>query len=525
MIGGSELPVVIGSAMSGLMVSLSLSAAGIKHVLIGGPEPSPIPRLGESLNEAASPELWRRYGGKYPECFRIKSHISLMNGKIATMAHIADPNRSIKELDKYAASSLSDKRVSMTKWYAASLSGKWLLHVDRIGLDRALYRDAVSNPYCKFVQQPVTDVLYDRQTDRIEKISLSGGDEIVRPRFVYDSMGFRSFVADAADVAAKSISKEQYVVFNHYTCDDESLLPKLWWRFGTNLLRPIDEVDGIEGVSSLICTGDTVSLIVSLDAERYSDLPVAEVLERLRAAYQRRGIDYRRWFTGERAEQSIRHRYYIRDRGYGANWLLCGGTFANFWFPSSAGLWTNVVASELAPRMIRDPRRCGEYYQSAIRDLMPFHNHLEKMIYGKPFERESDAYDFWSRWFAGVPGRFGQYLEVAYDRLDSMGPICSNLRQTTKAFRWSPRLLLLTWGCWFFRCTRQPELSLQAEAFPDYFRTSRFRWRNVGLAIRQGLVRLAGRTGPKDMENRGANATTHVENEMQSVSGTDCSNL
>lgn len=530
MTGSDDLPVVIGSSMSGLMVSLSLSSAGIDHVLIGGPEPAAVPRLGESLNEAASPELWRRYGGKYPECFRIKSHISLMNGKVATMAHIADPNRCMSRLKKYVASSPSEKRMSMARWYFASLSGRWLLHVDRITLDRALYHEAIANPHCRFVQKHVTDVTFDRQSDRVEKISLSDGNSLEQPRFVFDTMGFRSFVASAADVVTKPISNEQYVVFNHYTCDDETLLPKLWWRFGTNLLRPTEDVDGIEGISSLICTGRTVSLIVSLDADRFGDVPVADVLDRLRAAYQRRGIDYRRWFPGERTEQSIRHRYYMRDRGYGANWMLCGGTFANFWFPSSAGLWTNIVASELAPRMIREPQRYGQYYEAAIRDLMPFHRHLEKMIFGKPFEREADAYDFWSRWFAGVPGRFGQYLEIAYDRLNSIGPICHNLRQTTKAFRWSPRLLLLTWGCWFFRCTRQPELSLQADAFPDYFRTSRFRISNVGFAIGHGFARLVEKWGSRTLEREtGAEAvsqaTTQVEQERQLVTASLPANM
>ena len=52
-------PLVLGSSLSGLLVSLALSRRGVEHRLVGGDEPASIPRLGESLNDTASPELFR----------------------------------------------------------------------------------------------------------------------------------------------------------------------------------------------------------------------------------------------------------------------------------------------------------------------------------------------------------------------------------------------------------------------------------------------------------------------------------
>ena len=47
-------PVIVGSSLTGLLISKSLSNHHIEHVLIGGPRPLQVPRLGESLNGRAA---------------------------------------------------------------------------------------------------------------------------------------------------------------------------------------------------------------------------------------------------------------------------------------------------------------------------------------------------------------------------------------------------------------------------------------------------------------------------------------
>src|SRR5256885_6357060 len=94
--------VVLGSSLSGVLVSLSLSRAGIEHVLVGGEEPPAIPRLGEALTDCASPEPWRLFGRELPDCFYYKSHISIMNGDFATLIHLASPLRSPERVARFS---------------------------------------------------------------------------------------------------------------------------------------------------------------------------------------------------------------------------------------------------------------------------------------------------------------------------------------------------------------------------------------------------------------------------------------
>ena len=46
----------------------------------------------------------------------------------------------------------------------------------------------------------------------------------------------------------------------------------------------------------------------------------------------------------------------MRDRAYGQNWLLVGGTYITIWFPSSAGLWTVTAACGMAERLMDEPK-------------------------------------------------------------------------------------------------------------------------------------------------------------------------
>ena len=84
-------PVVIGSSFAGVLVSLSLSRAGVQHILIGGDEPDDSPRLGESLNECASPELFSEYSEEFPDCFHTKSHIRPVEWRLCNASSRREP--------------------------------------------------------------------------------------------------------------------------------------------------------------------------------------------------------------------------------------------------------------------------------------------------------------------------------------------------------------------------------------------------------------------------------------------------
>jgi flavin-dependent dehydrogenase len=477
------LPVVIGSSFSGLMMSLRLSEEGIDHVLIGGDPPNDDPRLGESLNECASPELFGRFAADHPECFHSKSHISLLNGEFATQVQLANPNRCRKSTARYSVPD-GEWPINRKRLLAGSLTGRTLMHVDRSRLDPIVYDLALGKPQCRFLHALVETL--DTEGDVITAVRLNQVTVIENPKYVFDATGFVSPVAKTMQVATESISKTQRVVWTHQHHAEGTELPERWWRRGTNLLKLYEDVDGLDGISWMIPLGDYVSIGISLDHEKFpaDKLDKAEVIERLNAAYRRRGVDYPDLFPEQRrCIKELTHRYYLRERAYGANWLLVGGAYIGVWFPSSSGLWTTVAATYLVPGILEQPEELGAKYQAILSPLTSFHDLLDQMIYGDAFQSHYEVSQFWTRWLSEVPSRLGAYLNL-YDLhrpirrqrlglLGKFGMFCKKYNRLTRLF----------WIYWTLRTVRQPELAEQSSSFRIYFRPYLFRLKNYLLNL------------------------------------------
>ena len=56
----NNVPVIIGSGLSGMAISDVLSQNSIAHIMLGAP-PNDLPRLGESIDPAGTLELLRYY--------------------------------------------------------------------------------------------------------------------------------------------------------------------------------------------------------------------------------------------------------------------------------------------------------------------------------------------------------------------------------------------------------------------------------------------------------------------------------
>ncbi|MGE0377197.1 MAG: NAD(P)/FAD-dependent oxidoreductase [Planctomycetaceae bacterium] len=471
-------PVVVGSSFSGALISLQLSRSGIDHLLIGGDEPAEEPRLGESLNECAAPDLFGEFGRDFPDCFHTKSHISLLNGPFASMVQIANPRR----CKRHMAESLgnpSDPSTSGFQTFRASFYGRNLMHVDRIRLDREVYHRAIQQPQCEFVKELVETVEIDEQ-DRVSRIVLQGGRVIDCPKYVFDTTGFRAVVGRAAKVGIKPLSNEQRVVWTHFERKPESD-PVRWWRHGTNLLKLTRDPDGIDGIAWMIPIGATLSVGISVDNDKYGAdrMDKATVIQKLNDAYARRGVDYPQIFRERiRPIMELTHRYFVRDRAYGGNWLLVAGGYVAVWFPSSAGLWTTTAAVRIADKIIDDPLRYGARYQESMNGLLDFHGHLEKMIHGEPFQSMPQVYRFWSRWLAGVPDRLGDYLNLVAAPNGRMQSRFYFLKGVSKMCKRLPELQMLVWSFHTTRVVREPAYARQNDAFRGYFDQWPFKIKN-----------------------------------------------
>ncbi|MCB0212607.1 MAG: hypothetical protein KDJ52_24905, partial [Anaerolineae bacterium] len=250
-------PVIIASSLTGLLISYSLSKARIPHILIGGAEPDDKPKLGESMNERASLECWRFLDPEFRQYFHTKSHVSFLNGKIVSMQYLANPNRDISKISPRKAKAPSPAIF------------KGLLHLDRIGFDQALYRKVKASEYCTFIHNPRANVIYDQGSDKITAICLEDGPRLETPAYVFDATGPFGLVARAAGVGKKAISRRERVVWTHHWSDSGVRPDRAWWFYGTNILRLIPDIDGIDGVAWLIPLGQTMSLGLSVDAATY----------------------------------------------------------------------------------------------------------------------------------------------------------------------------------------------------------------------------------------------------------------
>ncbi len=455
----SQGPIVIlGSSLSGLLVSLSLSRAGVEHVLVGGDEPAAVPRLGEALTDCASPELWRLFGREFPDCFYYKSHISIMNGDFATLIQLANPRRSPERVAAFSP----EKGIPGYPWL-----GEGLFHLDRIAFDRAVYHKALAQPSCRFLAAQVKGV--ELAADRVTRIVLSSGDPIVDPRYVFDAS--RGVVAEAAQLKQTDLGAAQRVVFSHYRRSEVDTHAAQWWRHGTNLLRLDKEFDGIDAMAWLIPIGKTLSVGMSFDAAgEHGDDSELDLMNLLERAFARRGLDFRPYYPELfQPIQQLRHSYFVRERAYGANWLLAGGGFINIWFPSSTGLWTATAAAGMAPRLIADPS-LGAVYEKYMRGLVKLHSLWDGMVHGPHFKTTLQVYGFLARGMHYIPSRVAYYLRILDDDyhgwfrpLDWLLMLISTLGSVV------PPIMLAFGGLAITRLRLAPDRKKQARRWALYF--------------------------------------------------------
>ena len=405
-------PVILGSSLTGLLISHSLSEQNISHILIGGDCPRVEPRLGESMNEGASLNLWRTLGFKYRKHFFPKSHISLCNGRFATMLKTGTPNRCFDKL----ALKLSDQSIkSGLNQVLSSLS-----HLNRSEFDAEFYEDTIAKRRCQFVRCTDAKVFVDSDTDQVVKIK--GGKHVWElPPFVFDATGPRGVVAKAAEVETEFLTQKQRVIWTHLLADQAPDHRSLWWLNGTNLVR-LDKVqDLVDGIAWAIPMGNRLSIGLSVEADCYPDerLNVDDLLARLIWAFERRGIEVSTLFPERDRVFDITHRYFKRSRAYGRNWFLAGGTYQQVWFPTSSGVSTSTLAAKLAPQLLQDVDRWGSYYEHKMATFMPFHDFLSDMIAGQPWQATATGFHFWADWTAGSFKRVASDLQLENDEPDS----------------------------------------------------------------------------------------------------------
>lgn len=390
-------PTIIGSGLTGLLISLALSKAGIGHVLIGGPPPVGSPRLGESLNLEAT--LY--FLSEFPEladCYYQKDFAHVLAGNIGgyfSFSFLAE----------------TGSRIGLGIWGKQSPQG--LIHFDRVRLDAALYEKAVRSPYCTQLDTRVSQVICDPGADTIRQLLLQDG-EALPVSHVFDATGFIRLLARQLDVPRRTLGRPQHVVYAHYhrqpTNDSGSTLDP--WRHGTNILRLYPELDGVSALAWCIPLGNTISMGVTTplaDPQQTDD----ELLQMARHGLARYGIDFGSEFTERSPVRRARMEFYTHARAHGANWLLTSAAHTQVWWTTSAGVDTSIAAANASVAFLKEPDRVGALYHQYLRPLVQsqsFWNWVTTHAYGSV--SDEDTIQFSRRLFWSISNRWVKSLRL-----------------------------------------------------------------------------------------------------------------
>jgi flavin-dependent dehydrogenase len=375
-----EPAVVVGGGLTGMAISWTLTQAAIPHVVIGA-APGPLPRLGESLNLEGT-ILFDQFCGEFKEAVCSKnSAVAYLGDYVLTCDFNIGLNRRSRNFFKIMG----------------TFAPSELLHIDRLGLDSAMWERMITSPYCTVIDAKVQGVGHT-PAGLITTIELSDGTTL-SPRYVFDASNHKRVIAEAIDVPVTLIGKPQRVVHTHFhPAEKESDSPRSIYDRSTNLLRLFGETDGVDAMAWYIPLPHYLSIGVSME-DGSNDFSDEEMLQKVEEAYARRGLTYRDRYPETAPIMSLRHRYFAHERAYGPNWVLAGGTYASVWWLAGAGVGTSFVAGQMAAELVADPEGAGHVYEQYLRDLVPIHDTFDWFVYATPDQmaeaeliRQSDGF-------------------------------------------------------------------------------------------------------------------------------------
>lgn len=358
-------PMIIGSGLSGMMISEMLSKAQIHHFMIGDP-PNQLPRLGESLNLDGTLGLLELFP-EFAQYFYPKKYSVGYLGEHTFLCEFAQG------------------RVLSSRLFFGLLGYKapqWLIQFDRLGFDEALYQRVCASPYCQQIRERVKGVSYDAASDTITHICFLNGNTL-EPSYVFDATNHGRLVGQAAQIPCQMLSDEQRVVYTHYHADNDDATYCEEWEYSTNIIALTAAEDGVRAVAWCIPLGGYVSIGIQVQAsdERWSD---EDLLTIAREAYARRGLHYCQRYPHPATVMSVRHRFFLHERAYGGNWLLVGTAYCQIWWMSGAGVGMALSAAQIAVHMLRNPRKVGPRYQEYLQGLLRLHRIFDWFVFTDP---------------------------------------------------------------------------------------------------------------------------------------------
>ncbi|MCB9761066.1 MAG: hypothetical protein H6739_14600 [Alphaproteobacteria bacterium] len=348
-----QVPVVVGAGLAGLLTSVCLSKAGVRHALLGPPTPPDALRLGESVDAVGSLEL----AALLPE---LAEHL-IRKDNVAL--HAAGGQCSV--LDFIALLSAPRVRSSAHGLFGLPRSTPWLFHLQRYGFDPALFERCVADPLVSHGPQRVTEV--EAEGDRVAALHLEDG-AVVCPSHVFDATNHVRLLGKAFGVPPQLLGGPKVTVFTRYLRDDDGCdhLTGPNWLRTSHLMALTEARHGFNGLVWCLPMPGFVSVGVSLeaDAARPDDATVLDVAAR---AGVDRGVDWRGRYPIPGPVQALRHQYFFHERPWGGNWMMVGGSAFTMHLGASSGVSIALATARVAPGFLRRPQAVGRRLEGYVR--------------------------------------------------------------------------------------------------------------------------------------------------------------
>ena len=366
------VPVIIGGGIAGMLISRKLSQKDIPHVIIGRPMLGDSPKLGESMTELVSIDFAEEF--KDYACYFYAKEVSpfYMGDRVAGLRF--DYFKSLYSLFREG----TDEEVSR------------FIHIDRIGFDRALYKEVSQSEHCYWIEAMVGDIEYDQESDKILSIDVEGHGKIV-PSFVWDCTNYVRLLGKKLKIPFRNFDAERQVFFTHYLSKDGGTschVDDVPWLHATSLLQAEGSFDGLHGISWLIPLGSYVSVGISMAAEDVGDKTPEEVITLLTRAYRNRGVDYSLYFPRRKEILHVPSQHFTYDRFVGKNWSLVGGSAISAWFTSGSNISIIVCMAAMADKIMEHPEVYGAHYTRHVRGFM-----TTQQVYDTLLESDLGAVD------------------------------------------------------------------------------------------------------------------------------------
>lgn len=359
--------IIIGSSVSGMAISHSLTQQKINHIMIG-PPPNDLPKLGESMNPEGSTELCNLFPD-YKECFHDKPRTTIAVGNYQVECDFSGL-RAQKTIDTFLNTLSPGIHIP-----------KEMMHIDRLKFDKKLNLEVRKSPYLTTIDSKVVSLCHSNEN--ITSIELENG-EVLNPKYVFDCTNHARLIGRSLNIPVESLSQKQRVVFSHYHSDQENI-PTMEWEGSTNLLRIEKEVDGIEGFAWCIPIGDYISVGITVNLTPENEtFTKEEILSKVENAYATRGLNFIKKYPQKVDPVEVRGQYFKHSKAYGKNWVMVGGSYGQIWYMSGSGLGTALSCSAMASQLIQTPLKAGAAYQKYMDQFIHTHWPVDWFIQVNP---------------------------------------------------------------------------------------------------------------------------------------------